>query len=167
MRLCSCALARAGAGPSKAARVKQVHIVVGVTAIALNGVSCLYGAWCWRRGVATVSYWRVLRSAQAVVVVQVALGGILVLTGRRPSGLHVLYGVLPLLVTLIAEQLRAVAAQTVLDARGLESAQAVGKLPEPEQRGIVVAIVQRELAVMAIAALVVVVLLLRAAQTAG
>jgi hypothetical protein len=75
--------------------------------------------------------------------------------------------VLPLVVTLIAEQLRITAAQTVLDARGLESSKAVGRLPAEEQRGIVVAIVQRELAVMTLAALVVVVLLLRAAQTAG
>jgi hypothetical protein len=146
--------------------VKDVHIVVGVLAIALNAVACLYGAWCWWRAEAGPWFWRVLRSAQLVVVVQVALGGVLALTGRKPSGLHVLYGVLPLLVTLLAEQLRAVAAQMVLDSRGLESGKAVGGLPEEEQRGVVVAIIQRELSVVTLAALVVVVLLLRAAQTA-
>jgi hypothetical protein len=141
-------------------------MVVGIAAITLNAIACLYAAWSWWRAHASAWFWRVLRSAQVVVVVQVALGGVLVLTGRKPPGLHVLYGILPLLVTVIAEQLRAVSAQMVLDQRGLENAKAVGRLPEDEQQGIVVAIVQRELAVMTIAALVVVVLLLRAAQTA-
>jgi hypothetical protein len=140
---------------------------VGVLAISLNAVAGLYGAWCWWRAEPSVWFWRLLRSGQAVVVVQVALGGVLVLIGHKPPGLHVLYGILPLLVSLIAEQLRAAAAQMVLDARGYESAQAVGKLPEDEQRGVVVAIIQRELGLMTIAALVVTVLLLRAAQTAG
>jgi hypothetical protein len=147
--------------------VKEAHLVVGVLAVALNGVAGLYGAWCWWRAAPGVWFWRLLRSGQAVVVLQVALGGVLVLIGHKPPGLHVLYGILPLLVSLIAEQLRAAAAQMVLDARGFESAQAVGKLPEDEQRGIVVAIIQRELGLMTIAALVVTVLLLRAAQTAG
>jgi hypothetical protein len=147
--------------------MKDVHLVVGVLSIALNGAAGLYGAWCWWRAQPSVWFWRGLRAGQAVVVVQVALGGVLVLLGRKPPGLHVLYGVLPLLISVMAEQLRAASAQMVLDARGYESARAVGRLPEDEQRGIVVAIMQRELAVMTIAALVVTVLLLRAAQTAG
>jgi hypothetical protein len=147
--------------------VKDVHLVVGVLAIVLNGIAFLFGAWCWHRADSNAWFWRILRSAQAVVVLQVALGGVLVAIGDKPRGLHVLYGVLPLLVAVIAESLRAASAQTVLDARGLESSKAVGKLPAEEQRGIVVAIVQRELAVMTLAALVVVVLLLRAAQTSG
>jgi hypothetical protein len=145
--------------------VKQVHLVVGIAAIALNSAAAIYGAWQWYRSSLTRSFWRVLRTAQAVVVVQVALGGILVLMGRKPPGLHVLYGLLPLAVSLIAEALRAASAQLVLDQRGLESAQAVGRLPEEEQRAVVSAIIRREMAVMALAALVVVVLLLRAAQT--
>src|SRR5947209_5244498 len=78
--------------------VKPVHLVVGVLAIGLTGVAGLYGAWCWWRVRASVWFWRVLRASQAVVVLQVVLGGVLYLTGRKPSGLHVLYGVLPLLV---------------------------------------------------------------------
>jgi hypothetical protein len=152
---------------SQGSAVKEVHLVVGVLAIALNGVSGLYGAWRWWRAEPSVWFWRVLRAGQAIVVVQVALGGVLVLIGHKPPGLHVLYGVVPLLVSVIAEPLRAASAQMVLDARGHASAQAVGKLPADEQRGIVVAIIQRELGLMTIAALVVTVLLLRAAQTAG
>jgi hypothetical protein len=112
-------------------------------------------------------FWRLLRAAQAMVVVQAALGGVLVLIGHKPRGLHVLYGLLPLAVSLIAETLRASSAQMVLDARGFESAQDVGKRPPEEQRAVVVAILRREFGVIALAALVIVVLLLRAAQTAG
>ena len=147
--------------------MKDVHIVVGVAAITLNVVSGLIGTWCWWRGGQTVWFWRVLRAGQLAVVVQVAIGGVLALTGHKPSSLHVIYGVLPLLVSLIAEQLRGASAQMVLDARGFESAQEVGRLPVDEQRGIVAAILHRELGVMTLAAWVVVVLLLRAAQTAG
>ncbi len=147
--------------------MKEVHLVAGVLAVALNGVAALYGGWCWWRVRTSGWFWRVLRAGQAVIVVQVALGGVLVLLGHKPPGLHVLYGVLPLLVSLLAEQLRAASAQMVLDLRGYESAQAVGKLPEEEQRAVVVAILQREMGVMAIAALVNVVLLARAAMTPG
>jgi hypothetical protein len=144
-----------------------VHIVVGVLAIALNMVASLYGAWCWWRVQQSKLFWRVLRAAQAVVIVEVALGGVLVLIGRKASGLHVLYGLLPLLVSLLAEQLRIASAQMVLDARGYESADAVGERPEEEQRSVVLAIVQRETGVMVLAAIVIVVLLARAAGTAG
>ncbi len=147
--------------------MKQVHIAVGVLAIATNGLAALWGAWCWIRVRTSVWFWRILRAGQALVVLQVALGGVLVLIGHKPSGLHVLYGVLPLLVALLAEQLRAVSAQMVLDARGFQSAADVGKLPESEQHVLAMSIVQRELGVMTLAAIVVVVLLVRAAMTAG
>jgi hypothetical protein len=147
--------------------VKDVHIVVGVLAIALNAAAAVLGSWRWWRGEQSLWFWRVLRTGQVVVVVQAALGGILLLIGYKQHGLHVLYGVLPLLVSLIAEQLRGASAQMLLDARGFESAKDVGRLPEDEQRGLVAAILHRELGVMVLAAWVVVVLLLRAAQTAG
>jgi heme A synthase len=147
--------------------MKEVHLAVGVLAITLNAVVAAYGAWDWWRIRASRWFWRLLRLAQGAVVVQVALGGILVLTGHKPKGLHVLYGILPLLVSVIAESLRAATAQTVLDARGYQSAQAVGEQPPEEQRAVVVEILRRELGLMTIAVLVVVVLLLRAAQTAG
>ena len=148
-------------------RVKDVHIAVGVLAIAVNGLAGLYGAWCWWRASRSVWFWRLLRVGQLVVVVQVALGGVLLLLGNKAPGLHLLYGVLPLLVAFVAEQLRVSSAQMVLDARGLEGSAAVGKLPAEEQQAVVRAIVQREMGVMVLAALVIVVLLARAAGTAG
>ena len=87
--------------------------------------------------------------------------------GHKPPSLHLIYGLLPLLVSFIAEQLRLASAQMVLDARGYESTDEVAQLPAEDQKALVTAIVQREMGVMAIAALVVVVLLVRAAGTAG
>jgi hypothetical protein len=145
--------------------MKQVHLVVGVITIVLSGVAGAWGGWCWWRVRNSPWFWRLLRASQAAVVVQAALGGVLLLTGHKPGNLHVLYGVLPLLVSFIAEQLRISAAQMVLDQRGFESAAAVGKLPSEEQHEVVVAVVQREVGVMALAALVNVLLLARAAMT--
>ncbi len=147
--------------------MKQVHLVVGITALALSGAAGLYGAWLWWRVRSSTWFWRLLRTAQAIVVVQVILGGVLVVLGHKPPGLHVLYGVLPLLVAFLAEQLRIASAEMVLAQRGFASSGEVGELPEEEQQAVVVAIVQRELGVMALSALVTIVLLWRAAATAG
>ena len=147
--------------------MKQVHLVVGILAITLNAAAGLWGAWSWWRVRPSTLFWRLLRIAQAVVVVQVGLGGLLVAIGHKPPGLHVVYGLLPIGVTLIAEQLRVASAQLVLAARGHESAAGVGKLPEEEQRLIMLSVVTREIGVMALAALVIVVLLARAAATSG
>lgn len=146
--------------------MKQVHIVVGVLAMVLTGAAGVYGAWCWWRVRTSVWFWRVLRAGQVVVVLEVVLGGVLYAIHHKVPGLHVLYGVLPLLVSFLAEQLRISSAHMVLSARGFESAQEVGKLPEEEQRVIALSIVQREIGVMAAAALVNLVLLIRAAGTA-
>jgi hypothetical protein len=146
--------------------MKPVHLVVGVLAISLTAIAGAWGGWCWWRVRTSAWFWRLLRAGQAVVILEVLLGGVLELVGPRSSGLHVLYGVLPLLVSLIAEQLRIGSAQMILDGRGFESAAAVGKLPDEEQRVVMMSIVQREIGVMALSALVNVVLLARAAGTA-
>jgi hypothetical protein len=147
--------------------MKQVHLVIGVLSVALVGGAGLWGAWCWYRVRQTKLFWRLLRAGQAVVVLEMALGGVLVLMGLKESDLHLIYGLLPLAVSFLAEQLRIASAQMVLDSRGLESAATVGELPESEQRLVVLSIVQRELGVMVLAALVIVVLLVRAAGTGG
>jgi hypothetical protein len=98
-----------------------------------------------------------------MVVVECALGGVLLLLGKKASDLHVLYGVLPVVVALIAEQLKISAATQILDARELPDAQAVGRLPASEQRAIVIAIMRREVGAMTLSALVVTALLIRAA----
>lgn len=143
-----------------------VHGVVGFAALAAWAVALVVGAWCWWRVSATPWFWRTVRAGQLVVVVDVVLGGIDYLVYKKSPGLHIIYGVLPLLVSLIAEQLRAAAAETVMDARGHKSSADVARLPDEEQRVVVLSIVQREIAVMTLAALVNIVVLIRAAGTA-
>ena len=145
--------------------MKQVHLVVGIVTIVLSGAAGVYGAWCWWQVSNSRWFWRLLRASQAAIVVEAALGGVLVLLGHKSPGLHTLYGVLPLFVSFVAEQMRVSTAQMVLDKGGFESAQAVGELPGEEQRAVVVTTLRRELGVMALAALVNLVLLARAAMT--
>ena len=145
--------------------MKQIHLVVGVITIVLSGAAALWGAWCWWRVRNSRWFWWLLRASQLAIVVEAALGGVLLLLGHKSPGLHTLYGVLPLFVSFVAEQLRVSTAQMVLDKGGFESAHEVGKLAEEEQREIVVTIMRRELGVMALAALVNTLLLARAAMT--
>jgi hypothetical protein len=147
--------------------MKLIHLVIGILSVALIGGAGLWGAWCWYRVRQSSLFWRLLRAGQAVIVLDMALGGVLVLAGKKASELHLIYGLLPLAVSFVAEQLRIAAAQMVLDSRGFGSSAEVGQLPEEEQRLVVVRIVQRELGVMVLAALVILVLLVRAAGTGG
>ena len=84
--------------------------------------------------------------------------------GRELPDLHLIYGLTPVLVSFLGEQLRLASADTVLQARGLEDSAAVGRLAAAEQQDVVRAIVRREMGVMAASALVVAVLGLRAGE---
>ena len=59
----------------------------------------------------------------------------LLLAGESLPPLHLVYGLVPLGVAFVAEQLRLVAAQTELDRRGLEGRVAVAALSEAERQG--------------------------------
>src|SRR5438094_3458220 len=120
--------------------MKDVHIVCGIAAIVLNALAGCWGAWGWWRARPSTSFWRLLRLSQLAVVVAAVAGAIFYLTHRHVPGLHVLYALLPLAVSFIAEGLRASSAQLVLDKHGYASAQEVGKLPPDEQRAMVVEI---------------------------
>jgi hypothetical protein len=144
-----------------------VHATVG-TLVMLTSLSAgLWGAWSWWRADPQPRFWTLLRTSQAVLGVQVILGAVLLTMGKEPASLHVLYGLLPLGTSFVAEQLRLVTADQVLAKRGMESAREMEALPQSEQRDIVNEIVQRETGVMAASALVVFVLALRAAGVAG
>lgn len=143
------------------------HGVLGAVALALCGAAAAVGGWKWYRVEQAPAFWLLLRAAQGALAAEAVWGGLLQAFGRAGADLHALYGVLPLLVMFLAEQLRAVAAQAVLDARRIASAQALAGLPESEQRSVVVAILRREMGVMALAALVSLALGLRALGTAG
>jgi hypothetical protein len=143
-----------------------VHIAVGIAVLALSLAAGAWGSWCWYRFADARLFWPLLRAAQGAVVVEALIGAGLLIAGRRGYGsLHLLYGVLPIAISLVAEQLRIASAEAVLAARGLEDAQAVGRLDESDQRSVVVAIVRREVGVMAVAALVIFGLAVRAATT--
>jgi len=145
-----------------------LHVVVGVTLLALNLGAGLLGAWCWRRVEPSPRFWQLLRAGQAAIVVQVLLGALLLALGKKPAdNLHILYGALPLVVSFVAEQLRIGSADAILAARGYDTAAEVGELPAEEQRVVVLSIVRREMGVMTIACFVVVALALRAATTSG
>ena len=96
-------------------------------------------------------------------MLQAVDGALLLLLGEDLPELHLIYGLVPLGVSFLAEQLRLAAADTVLAQRGLEGRADVEALPEPEQRGLVRSIVRREMGVMATSALVVALLGVRAA----
>jgi hypothetical protein len=144
-----------------------VHIALGIAVMATSLAAGVWGAWLWWRAEPQPAFWPLLRASQGLLVAQVIAGGILLSLGKEPPSLHILYGLLPLGVSFVAEQLRLVAAEQVLTRRDLESARDMEKLPEDEQRVIVLEIVRRETGVMAAAALVVFVLALRAAGVAG
>ena len=148
--------------------MKIVHIVVGVACIAFVGGAALAGIWAWYRAPQGRLFWRLLRLGQGTIVLEAVLGGIWEISPHhRASGLHLIYGLVPIAVSFVAEQLRIASAQMVLDGRGFEDAEAVGELPPAEQRVVVLSIVQRELGVMVLAAIVMTVLIVRAAMTGG
>jgi hypothetical protein len=147
--------------------VKIVHIIVGSACIAFTGGAALAGIWAWYRSPQSRLFWRLLRIGQGAIVVEAVLGGLWEIEGHHASGLHLIYGLVPIAVSFVAEQLRIASAQMVLDARGYESAAEVGELDPAEQRVVVLSIIQRELGVMVLAAIVMTVLLARAAMTGG
>jgi len=142
-------------------------VVAGASVVAAaNGVCGAYGAVRWYRVEESRAFWLALRGAQLLAVAFALLVGVLWFAHRRAAeDLFYLYALLPLAIGLLAEQLRISAADQVLASRELEDAQAVGLLPEVQQRSVVVAILRREMGVMAAASLVVCFLLLRAAGT--
>jgi hypothetical protein len=113
--------------------------------------------------VPSVWFWYFLRVAQAAVAAQVVVG--LLLLGRgetAPDGLHIAYGVSPLVITLVSEGLRVGAAQ-----RELEDVEDVDALERPQQVAIARRVALAEMGVMTVGALLILTLSLRAYQTGG
>lgn len=139
-----------------------VHLVVGCAVILLNAAAFGFGGGAWLRSQASIPFWYLLRAAQAAVFAQAMLGGLLVFTGHEPSDeLHYLYGALPLVVSLIAEGARAGAAERELGDIDLEA------LSADSQQALALAIVRREMGIMAVSCGVILFLALRAAGTSG
>ena len=126
-----------------------LHTQLGAIAIAVNALAALIGgvAWLLRRN--PKAFWSLLRAGQALIMLEAVIGAALLLDGHDLPRLHLVYGLTPIAVAFLAEQLRIVATPTLLDQRGLEGGADVAKLPEAEQRAFVDAILRRELGVMA------------------
>jgi len=140
----------------------QIHLVVGCALIALNLAAFAFGGVAWLRERASIPFWYLLRAAQASVFLQALLGGLLVMTNHEPDdSLHYLYGILPLVVSFLAEGARAGAAQRELGDLDFEA------LPAAEQESLALAIVRREMGIMAVSCGVIFFLALRAATTSG
>jgi hypothetical protein len=140
--------------------------VIALVVAVVNGLAGLAAAVLWWRVEPRSWAWAGIRAGQAAAIAQAAAAGVFAVGGMKPDdGLYWLYAVLPVAVSFVAEQLRLAAAQQVLDVRGLEDAQSVGRLDPDDQQSVVLQIVRRELGVLAAAALVICFLAVRAAGT--
>ena len=96
------------------------------------------------------------------MTVMCGIAGAFRLDGSDLPRLHLVYGLTPIAVAFLAEQLKLLATQTLLDKRGLQSGADVAKLAREEQLAFVTAVLRRELGVMATSAFIVAVLAARA-----
>ena len=140
-----------------------LHMWLGIAVLATNAAAGGWGAVAWLRKDPSLWFWYVLRAAQATVAVQVVLGLILLARGEEaPDGLHVAYGIAPLVITLFSEGMRAGAAQ-----RELEDVDDVENLAREEQIAIARRVTLAETGVMTVGVLLILTLSLRAYQTGG
>jgi hypothetical protein len=142
--------------------VATVHLVVGVAVLVLNLAAGIWGLVALRWRQASVSFWYVLRAAQASVILQVLLGVLLLMAGHEPAeDIHYMYGAAPLLINMFAEGMRVSAAQREVGDLDFET------LGPGEQRAIALRIVRRELIIMTGACFLVLAFAIRAAQVSG
>jgi hypothetical protein len=147
--------------------VRNVVLWGALVVVVFNLAPGVLGAWRWYRGQTSQIFWVLLRVGQGSALTLAIAVGSLAAAGRYSSDhLFYLYALLPLAVAFVAEQLRVTSAQTILDQQGLADAQEVGQLAQAQQQGVVSAILRREMGVMALSALVVVFLVVRAISTA-
>ena len=136
-----------------------VHIVLGVAVVVVNLAAGLLGGYKWRKDEYSHAFWPILRTGQALVVIEAIDGAVLLLMGQELPRLHLIYGLVPLGVQFIAEQLKVTSAQAILDQRGVSSAR---ELDPDDAEDAALDILRREMGVMAASALVVAALGLRA-----
>ena len=147
--------------------MQTLATVTALVAALLNALAAGVGAWLWWQVDPRRLGWVLIRVGQVAAMALAVVAGVAWVSDARPeSGLFWLYALLPVAIGFFAEQFRLLSAATVLEARGLPDAQAVGRRPEEEQRSIVLQIARRELGIMALAAGVVAFLALRAALIA-
>ncbi len=139
----------------------DAHELIGAITIAVNATAAAIGLIAWLTRPVR-AFWYVLRAGQILVMLAAVTGAALLLDGKDLPRLHLIYGLVPIAVSFVAEQLRLASAEIVLEQKGLENAQEVATLPQAEQHELVAGIIRRETAVMAASAAVVALLCLRA-----
>jgi len=138
-------------------------MILGIAVLVSNGVAAAWGGVSYLRGEPSLAFWPMLRVAQAAVAAQVVLGLILSARGAEaPDGLHIIYGVAPLVVTLFSEGFRATVALRVL-----EDVPDVDALERSEQVSIARRVALAEMGVMTVGLLLILTLALRAYFTGG
>jgi hypothetical protein len=140
-------------------------MVAGIAVLATNAAAAGWGAVGWLRKDAGMSivFWPLLRAAQATVVVEAIVGFLLLARGASaPDGLHIAYGVAPLVIALVSEGMRVAVAQ-----RELEDVDDLEALERREQVALAKRVALGEMGVMTVGALLIVTLALRAYQTGG
>ena len=140
-------------------------MVVGIAVLATNLVAAGWGVigWLRKEARASIVFWPLLRLAQATVVVQAVIGFLLVARGASaPDGLHIAYGVAPLVIALVSEGMRVGIAQ-----RELEGVEDLEGLERSEQVALAKRVALGEMGVMTVGALLILTLALRAFQTGG
>ena len=142
--------------------MSSIHSDIGAVTIAVNALAALIGALAALANRNPRAFWIVLRIGQGLVMAEAVIGAALLLAGKDLPRLHLIYGLTPIAVAFVAEQLRLATTPTLLEKRGLEGGKDVAKLPEAEQHALVAAILRREIAVMATSAGVVALLCMRA-----
>jgi hypothetical protein len=140
-------------------------MATGIAVLVANAAAAGWGAVAWLRkdARASIVFWPLLRVAQATVVVQVVIGLLLLARGESsPDGLHVAYGIAPLLITLVSEAMRAGVAQ-----RQLDTVDDLEALDRRDQIAVARRVALGEMGVMTVGALLILTLALRAYQTGG
>ncbi|HEX6026452.1 MAG TPA: hypothetical protein VFZ00_30935 [Solirubrobacter sp.] len=142
--------------------MSDLHTYIGAVAVTVNGLAAAIGGLAWLVSRNPRGFWILLRIGQGLIMVEAVIGATLSLTGHDLPRLHLVYGLTPIAVAFLAEQLRIMATPTLLEQRGLSGGADVAKLPEQEQRAFVAAILRREIGVMATSAVIVAFLAARA-----
>jgi len=138
-------------------------MAVGLALLITNATAGVWGAVAWLRKRVSGPFWYLLRIAQAMVAVEVTIGLILLARGETsPDGLHIAYGIAPLLISLASEGMRVAAAQ-----RELEGVEDLEGLERSEQIAIARRVALAEMGVMTVGVLLILTLTLRAYQTGG
>ena len=138
------------------------HQTFGAVTIFVNALAGVLGGIAWLTHRRVPGFWVALRAGQALILLEAVTGAALLLDGKDLPRLHLIYGLVPIAVAFLAEQLRLLSASQVLERHDLEDSKAVARLPKDEQHALVALIVRRETGTMAASALVVTLLALRA-----